>query len=106
MSDNLMADAADSPMGQILSGQLSRSYKDLLCHFIYEARDIDGMTIWGKGGQPDWHAHMMKMAEEAKTALGPDHEEIYRAFENKREAQIYGNDDDQGEDHDLIMPQI
>tara|TARA_Y100000815_G_scaffold248677_1_gene249976 strand:- start:11 stop:337 length:327 start_codon:yes stop_codon:yes gene_type:complete len=85
--------AVNSQMGQALRDGMSARYQKLLFEFIYEAREIDGMTLFGVGQQPEWHVNMMRKMKEAEVELGDEGMQAYRAYEKKRNDELYGLDD-------------
>ncbi len=75
---------------------MSARYQKLLFEFIYEARDIDGMTLFGRGQQPEWHVNMMRKVKEAEVELGDEGMKAYLAYEKKRYDELYAPDEDLG----------
>jgi hypothetical protein len=78
------------PMGQTLRDMMGSKFEELLFHTLYEIDDIEGNTVWGGSGQPEWNKKMQVTRTHIVEQLGTDGMARYETFRDKRDKAIYG----------------
>jgi hypothetical protein len=78
------------PMGQVLRDMMGSKFETLLFNALYEIDDIEGSTVWGASGQPEWNKKMQVTRTHIVDQLGDDGMTRYGAFHKEHEKEIYG----------------